>query len=216
MILETGDGVRTLVPHRIYLLPPERPFEATYRRGTKITAFHVYIGDRFGFPLGRDLDGIPEIRDRRIFDAVIAAVESGEEPVWQAAAFQTVTIFCRPLFPKLEQRARMSPVLKKVVDIIAAMPPGKLRVATIAEEMHTSRAALSKSFERQFKIPLKRYIRDTAVHAAKKFLLNADMTVAEVACRLGYKEPSYFQRVFKQCVGMTPFTYRRKHRFPAS
>ncbi|OGV75276.1 MAG: hypothetical protein A3K19_09065 [Lentisphaerae bacterium RIFOXYB12_FULL_65_16] len=210
--LETTAGPCVLRQGRVYLLPPERPFTATYHQGTRIKAFHVYISDGFGFPLGTDLDGIPEIADRRVFDAVLAGIESGHEAVWQAAVFQVVTMFCRPLFPELERRAQLSPNHRKALDLIAGSPPGELRVAEMAARLHTSRAALSKSFERQFKIPLKRHILNRAILTAKQLLVNADMTVKEIAFSLGYKEPAYFQRVFKKQVGLTPLVYRRKHR----
>ncbi len=211
--IETGSGVRILKKDRIYFLPPEQPFEATYHKGTRIKAFHLYISDGFGFQMAADLKGIPEISDKRMFDAIFAVIGNGEDAVCQASVFQAVVAFCRPLFPELERRAQLSPNQKRVFDIISGSAPGELRVGKLAKQLHTTRAALSKSFERQFKVPLKRYMQDSATHRAKKMLLNPDLTVAEIAFSLGYKDPAYFQRVFKKEVGLTPLSYRigQKH-----
>ncbi len=207
--LGTESGVRMLRRGGIYLLPPERPFEATYRR-CKIKAFHVYLTDGFGFPVGAELEGIPEIRDQHLFDSIISAVGSGVDALWQAAAFQAAVAFCRPLFPELERRASLSPNQRLVLEMVSTKPPGELRVADIAGKLCVSRAALSKSFERQFKLPLKSHIINVAIRKAKELLLNSDLSVSEIAFHLGYKEPCYFQRLFKKQVGLTPLSYRKR------
>lgn len=209
--LEIDTRKHLLDAEHIYLLPPEHPFQATYHKGARIKGFHVYLSDGFGFPLGNSLTGVPEIGDTRVFEAVIAAIESGEPAVWQAAVFQVLVMFHRPLFPELERRAQLTPGQKKILEIVSGTPPGELRIGDLADRLHISRAALSKSFERQFRIPLKRYIQDHAMRQAKKRLTTTDMTVAEIAFDLGYREPAYFQRVFKREVGLTPFAYRQEH-----
>jgi len=56
---------------------------------------------------------------------------------------------------------------------------------------------------------LKRLLLMTAMERAREVLATSDMTVQEVAAQLGYSDPFHFQRIFKQCSGMTPSAFRR-------
>ena len=206
--LEMDSKVSILKSGLIYMLPPEHPFEATYNR-CKIKGFHLYLSDGFGFPVGSDFKGLQELDDPKLFGNIVSAVERDEEPQWQVAVFQAVVAFCKPLFPLIAQRAALSPSNRMVLEMIESNPPGSLRVESIAKHLRISNAALSKSFERHFKISLKRHLINVAMRKAKNYLLNSSLSISEIAFKLGYKEPNYFERLFKQEVGHTPMSYRK-------
>ena len=44
---------------------------------------------------------------------------------------------------------------------------------------------------------------------AKRLLKGSDMKIYEVAKAAGYSDPKYFQRVFKEEVGVSPGEYRQ-------
>ena len=44
--------------------------------------------------------------------------------------------------------------------------------------------------------------------AAKRYLTHMDLSVSEVACRLGFEDASYFSRFFKSRCGQTPSDYK--------
>jgi AraC family transcriptional activator of pobA len=48
------------------------------------------------------------------------------------------------------------------------------------------------------------------IKEAKNLLLSSENNVAEIAYDLGFESPSYFTRLFKKAVGMTPIQYREK------
>lgn len=54
------------------------------------------------------------------------------------------------------------------------------------------------------------YLMHRRVQAACKMLRGSDMSSAEVGQRCGFTSPSYFARVFKQEMGMTPLHYRKR------
>ncbi|OGV49587.1 MAG: hypothetical protein A2X49_06405 [Lentisphaerae bacterium GWF2_52_8] len=207
VVLKTPEGRHLLKSGNIYFLPPEQAFEASYLRA-KIKGFHLYLSDGLGFPVGTGIKGVPALSDSRVFASIMAAVESGEPALYSAAVFQAVLQFCRPLFPELEARAALSPTYRKVLEMLAGANPESLRVGEIAKTLRISRAALSKGFQRQFKMPLKRFILDSALRRAKSLLLETDMSASEIAASLGYREAGHFQRFFRAEVGMTPLGYR--------
>lgn len=52
-------------------------------------------------------------------------------------------------------------------------------------------------------------IRERTVLEAKHLLHHTDWTIVEIADYLGFSDPAYFSRVFKQQAGVAPMEYRR-------
>lgn len=53
-------------------------------------------------------------------------------------------------------------------------------------------------------------IRDRVLLEAKRLLVNADMTVSEIASELNFIDNSYFSKFFKKYVGVTPEIFRKQ------
>ncbi len=53
-------------------------------------------------------------------------------------------------------------------------------------------------------------IRDRVILEAKRLLVNEEMTAAEIAWNLNFKDASYFNRFFKKATGLTPFEFRKQ------
>ncbi|WP_306301492.1 helix-turn-helix domain-containing protein [Verrucomicrobium spinosum] len=43
---------------------------------------------------------------------------------------------------------------------------------------------------------------------ARRLLMHTELSVSEIAYRLGYKDPSYFARVFRKSTGQAPADFR--------
>ncbi|MBO9635830.1 MAG: helix-turn-helix domain-containing protein [Chitinophagaceae bacterium] len=52
-------------------------------------------------------------------------------------------------------------------------------------------------------------IRDRVILEAKRLLVNADMSIAEVASELEFEDNSYFSKFFRKYTGLTPETFRK-------
>ena len=205
--IRTQYGTKILTKGNIYFLPAEMAFEATYHK-SKIKGFHLHLTDGFGFTIGSEIQGIQEITDKHYFNTLITAIESEIDAFWTIQVFYALLHFCHPLFPSLEERASLSPRQKQLLELIEKAPPGNLRISDLAKKLHTSRAALTKSFQRHFKISLKAHLMNSSIRRAKKLLLHSDLTISEIAFQLGYEDPAYFHRLFKNQVGETPLNYR--------
>jgi AraC family transcriptional regulator, transcriptional activator of pobA len=59
-------------------------------------------------------------------------------------------------------------------------------------------------------------IRDRIILEAKRLLVNADLTIAEIASRLYFEDNSYFTKFFKKHVQLTPEQFRIEYQVPAS
>jgi AraC-like DNA-binding protein len=57
----------------------------------------------------------------------------------------------------------------------------------------------------------KEYIQDRIIIEAKRLLLHTEMSVKEISHQLGYQDPLYFSRFFKNCTDLAPSEFRSSH-----
>lgn len=59
---------------------------------------------------------------------------------------------------------------------------------------------------------LSEYIIQKRLSIAKQLLETTELSIVEVSQRTGFSYSSYFVRIFKKKVGVTPQQYRQEHR----
>ncbi len=71
-----------------------------------------------------------------------------------------------------------------------------------------------RTFKRRFKaatgLPPLDYVHSVRLEEAKQELETTDRPIEEVATEVGYDDDSFFRRLFRRKVGLTPRTYRQK------
>lgn len=77
-----------------------------------------------------------------------------------------------------------------------------------ADKMFMSIQNLNRLSQLFFKQSISVIIENRKLVEARKLLGNSNMTIAEIGYSLGYKEKSYFTRVFHKKTGYTPSAYR--------
>ncbi|PZR29945.1 MAG: hybrid sensor histidine kinase/response regulator [Citrobacter freundii] len=86
----------------------------------------------------------------------------------------------------------------------------ELSVQEMSREMLLGRATLyRKLFELTGQTPVE-FIRSIRLQRAKKLLELGKLTVAEIAYEVGFNDPKYFTKVFKEAFGQTPSAYQEK------
>ncbi|OUS68863.1 hypothetical protein B1748_32835 [Paenibacillus sp. MY03] len=91
----------------------------------------------------------------------------------------------------------------QVTDMIKLEIDRELRLHEIASRLHVSPAYLSRCFKRDVGLSFSDYVLEQKMALAKELLLSGS-TVAVASNLTGYKETSYFIRVFRKYWGMTP------------
>ena len=91
-------------------------------------------------------------------------------------------------------------------------PPG---FADLAREIGTSQNKLKSVFRQAFGLTMADYCLERRMREAQQLLMEATLTIAQVAERVGYEHQSSFAAAFSGHVGMSPREYR-KHRAPFS
>lgn len=67
----------------------------------------------------------------------------------------------------------------------------------------------ARLFKKETGVSIGAYILNRRIHMAKKYLLQTDMTINEIALKIGYDNFSYFSHVFREKTGVSPNEYRR-------
>ena len=87
--------------------------------------------------------------------------------------------------------------------------------ADLAREIGTSQNKLKSVFKQTFGLTMADYCLERRVREAQLLLMEATLTIAQVAERVGYEHQSSFAAAFRNQVGMSPREYRC-HRAPFS
>ena len=82
----------------------------------------------------------------------------------------------------------------------------------VAEHIGVSQEYLSTCFNRETGVTLSTYIERFRVRKAKMMLEVSDANITEIAVAVGICDSSYFGRVFRREVGVTPAAYRKGDR----
>jgi len=86
-----------------------------------------------------------------------------------------------------------------------------LKVASILQDIPTSRRTLERRFREVLGRTIHDEIRRAHVEQAKRLLVESRESLKVVATRAGFSDPQQFSRVFRSAVGLTPQRYRRLH-----
>ncbi len=78
----------------------------------------------------------------------------------------------------------------------------------VASQFLFSDKYFSRYFKHAFKITFVEYVNRLRIEYAADLLTDTDMSVTEIALQCGYSGSSYFNKVFKSMMGVTPGEYR--------
>ena len=75
---------------------------------------------------------------------------------------------------------------------------------------YLSESQLRRRFKKEYGMSPMQYVRNLRCRIASRLLLYTDLSVSEIAERVGYEEPSVFYRQFTACYGKSPSEFRKK------
>ena len=79
----------------------------------------------------------------------------------------------------------------------------------LSEHLNLSINYLSTIFKSVYGVTLYDYVIDKRIHEAKKLLTQTNMSVTDIAKKIGYSNNAYFTTAFKNRVGMTPLQFKK-------
>ncbi|RXZ79681.1 AraC family transcriptional regulator [Paenibacillaceae bacterium] len=100
------------------------------------------------------------------------------------------------------------PAIMKVKATIDREPFARYELAKLARQAGMSRSFFCSRFAEVVGLPPIAYVNDVRIYHAKGLLLQTGLSVNEIADTCGFATVTYFFRVFKRLVGLTPLQYR--------
>lgn len=88
----------------------------------------------------------------------------------------------------------------------------KIYLNDIADTLGISSSYLSRLFKRETGVSLQEFINDVRVEKASNLLIYSEETLPKIAEYVNFPSQSYFGKIFKQKMRMTPKQYRELHK----
>lgn|GEM_PF-1054842 len=115
--------------------------------------------------------------------------------------------------PQVEDRGtpsrKYSATLQKIMSYIDANYQNDISLETVANQFYLNKSYLSQLFKRHTGRTLQSHIANLRILKAKELLMEPEANVFEVGQRVGYNSPSYFGKVFKSIVKVSPSEFTR-------
>ena len=84
----------------------------------------------------------------------------------------------------------------------------ELNLSYVALKSGKSGRHISEKIKEEYGLSFKQYINEIRMTEARRFLQETDLSVAEIASRVGFGTNTHFNRVFKEKYGCTPIEFR--------
>ena len=100
----------------------------------------------------------------------------------------------------------------RILDWLSETPVAELSLDSLAERLRSSPASASRTFREATGKSFALYVGALRMERAVAIAAGEELTMEELARRVGYSDPAYFGRLFKEHTGMSPRDFARARR----
>ena len=153
-----------------------------------------------------DYDKYESINQKEILQSLMDAV------TWNDLCFALNAIIERIANDEKKETPAVGLVIKKVLSIVNEHYNDSMTLEEIASRLNLTPEYLGSLFNREVGINYSSYMKEVRIKEAKKLLISTELKTYEIADKVGYPDPKYFSRVFKEATGMTPGEYQKAYK----
>jgi len=126
------------------------------------------------------------------------------------------TRLIRPIMEVFRERqhSQYQKISDQIIEIIRNEYDTDLTLEACAARLHYNTFYLSSVFKKETQMSFSEYLARYRLNVSKRWLVETDMSIREIAERLTYNNPQNFIRFFRKMEGMTPGQYRSKYAQP--
>ena len=235
--ISTPEAELTMKPGNMYLVPSFMPHSMTCQSGLRFYYLFVYerygtqsdIFDLYSFPYeveanqaidllfenycnyypeltlpyssAEDFYAHPSYREYAIRYAQMDRSQKMQLQgfVWIVASF---------FMAKAQKIEEMDERLLKVIDYVKENVGKVIETETLANMVCLTKSHLERLFREKLGTSPLQYILRTKIQCAQRLLMTTNYSIQVIAHEVGFDDPSYFIRVFRQKIGFTPQDYR--------
>ncbi|MEO0453905.1 MAG: DNA-binding transcriptional regulator [Verrucomicrobiota bacterium] len=103
------------------------------------------------------------------------------------------------------------PFVARAIEYIQSHVSKNIHASDVVKAVPVSRRSLYSRFQQVMGSSIFEEIRRAKMAYAARMLLETDLSVSEIADKLGYSEPKNLARIFRQEKGMAPHRYRQRY-----
>ncbi|WP_159888408.1 helix-turn-helix transcriptional regulator [Paenibacillus puerhi] len=212
--LPKGSAFLVKVPsrHRYYYLEQEEPWEVIWLnlRGDEASRIWDLVLEQEGPILRREADSplihsfwklLRLIQEEKVTDKYLLSVHVYE---WLLTLVKT----SRERGKEISENS--STTIQKAKRFMKEQYALPLTLDMLSEYCGINKHHLCRLFQKSEQISPLAYLRDRRMEAAIALLRTTDLPVHEVGKQCGFESPSYFGKVFREYMSMTPKEYRMK------
>ena len=167
------------------------------------------IFDRFLSGRPRQFRGNTNLK--RILDRILAVAGQADDPLRVVNLQNLITRFLLDTLVCARSQSRVgpSPPLLRILAHIDANRESELTLPALAAMAHLSLSRFKARFKNEVGLPPADYIMRGKIERARQLLAGGDLSVTQIAMRLGFSSTQYFATAFKRHTGKTPSQARR-------
>ena len=110
------------------------------------------------------------------------------------------------------QEAPSGALIEQFIDIVNDSFHALHRVREYADLLNVSPGHLNDVVRSDYGTTASSLIRDRVLLEARRLLAHSNESIKEIAYAIGYEDPSYFTRLFREQIGVAPGEFRKKFR----
>ncbi|PWW00973.1 AraC-like DNA-binding protein [Paenibacillus cellulosilyticus] len=109
-----------------------------------------------------------------------------------------------------KRSSKQDDLIRKINEIITSQfDNASLSLNYVADELKMSSYHISRVYRQQTMTTIVDTINAVRIEKSKELLVATELSVTEIAERTGYTNSSYFHRIFKKIIGVTPSEFRK-------
>ncbi|MTW88044.1 response regulator [Virgibacillus dakarensis] len=139
--------------------------------------------------------------------------QSIDEAICAAEVMEQLNLFIKDVRNSIALRSNAligNSNMKKLLEYIQEHYAEALTLTSVANHFHFSPSYLSSYFRAHNKEGFIEYLNRIRIEEATKLLEQNTLTISEISAMVGYSDHSYFCKVFKKIIGVSPSKYRKK------
>lgn len=207
-----------IIPHRLFLVKPNQIHNWSYSHDTKgfIIVCDKHIIDRSLLPLFClpyiDIEGVLLHFLQNTFKTLIYDYKQNDS-LREKIVKTGINYICIHLYRTHQSNQCLEPENKIIVqfsEIITQTLSKNITTKEYADRLSISPEFLTSTCKKRCGKSPKAFILELKITEAKRLLYFSEDSIKEISFKLGFEDNSYFARIFKQKVGISPSLFREQ------
>lgn len=147
-------------------------------------------------------------------DRILFCNDEFYQKLWSQNSFDDICGWCARTLDELVQSVKQNSNIKRIdiihkaIQYIQGNYSQKITLVDVAQTVFLSPAYFSKIFKEEMGCSFREYLNNYRIEKSMVMLLNENIKASTIAYMVGFDDQSYFTKVFKKIVGITPNQYR--------